>query len=238
MWFSCGAASAVASKLAVDKYGHDLVRVVYCNTLPNEHPDNSRFMSDVEGWIEQPVTIIDSLKYKTIEEVFDGERYMSGIAGARCTVELKRKPRVEFQEYGDLHIFGLTADEKPRIQRFKDNNPNLLLEWNLLEAGVTKENCYSRLQDASIPLPTMYSLGFKNNNCLGCVKSSSPAYWDKIRVTFPEVFKRRCEQSRELGVRLLKYHGKRIFLDELPPRNTDNTPEQDIECGPICLTER
>jgi len=38
-----------------------------------------------------------------------------------------------------------------------------------------------------------------------------------IRRDFPEVFQRRCEQSRELNVRLTRLHGERIFLDELPP---------------------
>jgi hypothetical protein len=39
VWFSCGAASACAAKLAVDKYGHENTHVVYCNTLITEHPD-------------------------------------------------------------------------------------------------------------------------------------------------------------------------------------------------------
>jgi len=29
-----------------------------------------------------------------------------------------------------------------------------------------------------------------------------------------------------------------MFLDELPELVTDKTPEEDIECGPICLIER
>lgn len=33
VWFSCGAASAVAAKLAVDKYRNDSVEVLYCDTL-------------------------------------------------------------------------------------------------------------------------------------------------------------------------------------------------------------
>jgi PP-loop superfamily ATP-utilizing enzyme len=37
VWFSCGAASAVAAKLAVEKYG-DQCEVLYCDTLAYEHP--------------------------------------------------------------------------------------------------------------------------------------------------------------------------------------------------------
>ena len=46
VWFSCGAASAIAAKVAVEKYG-DSVEVVYCDTLSSEHPDNARFYREV-----------------------------------------------------------------------------------------------------------------------------------------------------------------------------------------------
>jgi hypothetical protein len=150
----------------------------------------------------------------------------------------KKIPRYEYQEYGDLHIFGLTADEEKRITRFVANNPDLLLEWNLQQAGVTKEHCYQIIKDAGIALPVMYSLGFKNNNCIGCVKATSAKYWDLVRKHFPAIFWKRARQSRELNVRLVRYHGVRMFLDELPDPITDKTPEEDIECGPICLVER
>ena len=238
VWFSCGAASACAAKLAVDKYGHENTHVVYCNTLVSEHPDNQRFLDDVQKWIQHPVEIISSEKYASVDEVFEHTRYMSGIKGARCTVEMKKIPRFEYQEYGDLHIFGLTADEQRRITRFVENNPDLKLEWNLKDAGITKEMCYSLIKEAGIDLPAMYSLGFKNNNCIGCVKATSAKYWDMVRRYFPEVFLRRAKQSRDIGVRLVRYHGVRMFLDELPDPITDKTPEEDIECGPICLIEK
>lgn len=235
-WFSCGAASAVAAKLTVDKYGHKDVHVVYCNTLATEHPDNKRFLDDVQVWLDHPVEIISSKKYKDVDEVFEQRRYMSGIKGAVCTVEMKKIPRFDYQLPDDLHIFGLTADELGRIKRFINNNPELELEWNLRDAGITKDMCYQQLQLAGIKLPAMYALGFKNNNCIGCVKATSPKYWDLVRREFPETFWRRARQSRELGVKLVRYHGERVFLDELPLLITDHTPEEDIECGPICIT--
>ena len=45
VWFSCGAASAVAAKMSVEKYG-DRCEVVYCDTLKYEHSDNLRFLLD------------------------------------------------------------------------------------------------------------------------------------------------------------------------------------------------
>ena len=51
VWFSCGAASAIAAKLTLDKYGKDNnVRIVN-NPIKEEHEDNLRFLKDVEKWI-------------------------------------------------------------------------------------------------------------------------------------------------------------------------------------------
>ncbi len=236
VWFSCGAASACAAKLA----GPDAT-VVYCNTMESEHADNARFFDDVQRWIGIPITVIESQKYKNVDDVFEKTRYMAGIDGARCTTEMKKIPRFDFQLPDDLHIFGLCADEQKRIALFEANNPELRLSWTLRDAGVTKENCYQVLRDAGIALPAMYGLGFKNNNCIGCVKATSPKYWDKVRRYFPEVFATRCLQSRSLGVRLTRYHGERIFLDQLPnpvvykKRFKKESVEDDIECGPVCV---
>ena len=57
-----------------------------------------------------------------------------------------------------------------------------------------------------------------------------------VRRTRPEVFRQRAEQSRRLGVRLVRYRGVRIFLDELP-ENAVGRPLKTmkrIECGIIC----
>lgn len=235
VWFSCGAASACAAKLALAKYPE--ARIVYCNTLASEHPDNVRFFSQVEKWLGRHIEIITSKKFNTIDDVFEKERYMSGIAGAPCTRVMKKIPRLDYQLPNDLHIFGLTSDEQGRIRRFEANNPDLEVEWVLSETGLTKEACCDMIFAAGIALPVMYALGFNNNNCLGCVKATSPKYWERVRAHFPEVFKKRCEQSRAIGCRLVRLHGKRIFLDELPEIVTDRTAEEDIECGVFCVKE-
>lgn len=238
VWFSCGAASACAAALAVahcKEHGRE-VHVVYCDTLAEEHPDNMRFLQDVERWIGQPIEIIRSAKYASISDVFEQTRYMSGIKGARCTVEMKKIPRFAYQQPDDMHVFGLTADEGKRIANFEGNNPDLNLYWVLREWGLTKADCYTMLENAGIELPVMYSLGFKNNNCIGCVKATSAKYWANVRRHFPIIFALRAEQSRRLKVRLVRYKGVRMFLDELPLNIEDLTPEEDIECGPICLT--
>lgn len=232
VWFSCGAASAVTAKLAMEKYGD--VEVVYCDLKKDEHPDNARFLADVERWIGKRVTIIRSEKFGGIEEVFDRAKYMSGIHGAPCTVEMKKIPRFNYQLPDDLHLFGYTSEERGRIARFEANNPELNLEWILRDNSITKAKCFDIVRRAGIELPEMYKRGFKNNNCIGCVKATSPAYWQKVREVSPETFVSRAEQSRRLGVRLCRLRGKRIFLDELPPDDYKQYELENISCGPEC----
>lgn len=233
VWYSDGAASAVAAKLAVEKYG-DHCEVVKCDTTRDEHPDNLRFRRDVERWIGRTVTLIRSEKYTGIDDVYERERYMAGIAGARCTTELKKLVRLAYQRDDDVHVFGYTADEWKRARDFETNNPELVCDWILVENFVRKADCHRMLHDAGIATPAMYGLGFEHNNCLGCVKATSPAYWNRIREHFPDTFARRARQSREIGARLVRLNGERIYLDELPPDAGAGEGDGDIECGPFC----
>jgi hypothetical protein len=235
VWFSCGEASAVAAHVALKKYPE--TQVVYCNTLSSEHPDNWRFLQDVERWLGFSITVIGSAKYESVDDVFERERYMAGIKGARCTTEMKKVPRNAFQRVDDLHIFGYTADEPKRMKDFQRNNPELRTEWILGDNLIRKVDCARILQAAGIERPAMYDLGFEHNNCIGCVKATSPAYWQRVARLFPDVFKRRCEQSREIGARLIRVKGERVFLDELQLDIPSNEPDGDIECGPYCLQD-
>lgn len=232
VWFSCGVASAVAAKLAQQVYGQ--VSIVYCDLLASEHPDNRRFLLDIEHWLGCPITKIRSDKYATIDEVFMDTRYMAGINGARCTVEMKKIPRFKFQHPDDIHVFGLTEDEPKRIRQMVSNNPELNFAWLLQGQGVTKEDCKRTIIEAGIRLPTRYAQGYANNNCIGCVKATSARYWNMTRRDDPDVFARRSQQSRELGVRLVRVRGVRVYLDELPSDYLPSEPLEDVSCGPEC----
>lgn len=236
-WFSCGAASAVATKNAITDYDatYEVVPVC-CDTRPSEHEDNYRFSKECELWFGRPIIYISSEKYSTVDEVFEKSTYMSGIKGAQCTVALKKKPRFKFARPDDTHVFGFTFDEQKRIREFSQRNPDLILKWVLANSGITKQDCYRIVQAAGIRLPAMYLLGFDNNNCPGCVKASSPWYWDMVRTHFPEIFKRRCEQSRRIGCRLVEIRSHvRIFLDELPPGPFKKwRKKEQLSCGPEC----
>lgn len=235
VWFSDGAASAVAAKLAVQEEAWRRVEVVKCDTTVSEHPDNARFRADVERWIGQRVTLLRSADYADIDDVFQRTRYMAGNDGARCTTELKKLVRQQYQRPGDVHVFGYTADESKRVRDFEANNPELRCSWPLVEQGIGKAECYQILLDADIALPAMYAAGFEHNNCLGCVKASSPGYWNRTRRLFPDVFARRAKQSREIGARLVRVAGERIFLDELDQNAGAGEGDGDMECGPFCV---
>ena len=233
VWFSYGAASAAAWLAALKLY--DNVIAVNCDTSANEHPDNARFKAEMEALTGKKVITIRSKKYETIEQVSDDTKYMAGINGARCTVELKKIPRFDFQKPDDIHIFGYPSDEAERYERFKTNNPDILTANPLIDLGLTKNDCLAIIKFNRIDLPIMYNLGYKNNNCIGCYKATSAAYWNKIRVEFPLVFDTRCKDSRKLGVRLTRYKGKRIFLDELPADYMlGREITENLSCGPQC----
>lgn len=230
-WFSCGAPSLVAAKLAKEKYGK--VEVLYCDTLKYEHPDNKRFIKDAETWLGQKIKMLRSKKYKDIYDVFYQTGWLIGNKGARCTTELKKKLRMEYQEWDDVHVFGLAADEAPRITKFIANNHDLKCDWILADRNLSRRECLWMVKDAGIELPAMYQLGYKNNNCIGCVKGGA-GYWNKIRDDFPKVFAKMAKTERDLDVSILKRNGERLFLDELPKGMGDYPNEPDISCGVQC----
>ena len=239
VWFSCGAASAVAAKKTVEKYGETHNIFIVNNPVKEEHPDNRRFLDDVGKWIGLPIISATNPVFNTTSavEVWERRKYMAGIRGAPCTVILKKEARYAFESTHkiDFHVLGFTADEKDRHDRFvKFERENVIPV--LIDAGLTKGHCFQILEDAGIRLPEIYSLGFPNANCIGCVKATSPTYWNHVRKTFPEVFKERAEQSFRLGARLVRYKGERIFLNELPA-NAKGAKMKSYECGIFCDTK-
>lgn len=231
VWFSCGAASAVAGKLAIEKYGDDVVFA--CCVIPNEHPDNERFIQDCEKWYGKPIIRLKSDKYKDAWEIWEKTKLFKIKDFAHCTLELKKKVRQKFQKISDIQVFGFTSDEKHRVERFMKANPEVDLYVPLIENNKTKLNCFFILRNAGIKLPEMYKLGYNNNNCIGCVKGGA-GYWNKIRKDFPEVFDRMAKLERSINRNIVKYKNKYVFLDELPPDYGRYESELEYQCGFFC----
>lgn len=235
VWFSCGAASAVAAKLTL-KDVPDAV-IAYCETGA-EHSDNERFLADCQQWFGKAVTRLKSAEYEDTWDVWTKRKYLAGINGAPCTVELKVGPRLIWQQPTDIHVFGYTADkaDAKRAVLLRENYPELQLRTPLIDNHLTKENCLALLSSAGIAVPTMYGLGFHNNNCIPCVKATSPAYWALVRKQFPEQFERMAVLSRSLNVRLCRIKNERRFIDEIPldhPTTNPISPACDFLCSQI-----
>jgi 3'-phosphoadenosine 5'-phosphosulfate sulfotransferase (PAPS reductase)/FAD synthetase len=233
-WFSCGATSAVATKLTIERYAEDYpVVVAYCDT-GSEHPDNKRFLKDCENWFGCSITILNHEKYATIYDVFDDVHYLAGVYGARCSMELKKGVRRRFENLAtDLQIFGFDLGEVRRAERFQANNPEVTVEFPLIDAGLSKSDCVVILQQAKIDLPVMYKMGYSNNNCIGCVKGGA-GYWNKIRRDFPETFEKTAQYEEKYGAKLVMSKRKHITLRELDPQAGNYKSELPIQCGFFC----
>lgn len=231
VWFSCGAASACAAKLTLEQYPD--AEVLYCDTLKYEHPDNLRFLRDIENWIDKPVIFLRSEDYSDIFDVFKKTKWLVGNGMARCSIELKAKVRQAYARPDDTHVLGLCSDEAGRIAKFEIDNPELYLKWTLQEMGWSKQTCIAYLNQAGIELPAMYRLGYNNNNCIGCVKGGR-GYWNKIRQDFPKAFARMAAQERQMNVSIFPEY----FLDEMPRTAGNHKKELSIECSVVCSQAR
>lgn len=242
----------MAAKIAVKENPDTLV--VYCDTR-SEHPDNDRFLIDVQDWIDTDITVLRSDKYRDTWHVWESKKYLSGVQGAPCTLALKVALRHAFERPDDIHIYGFTSEEVARATRFEYNNPELNCYWPLIEHGIDKATCLSIIDSAGIEIPELYKLGYPNNNCVPCCKAASLAYWNKIKIDFPEQFNRMAKLERAIGAIDPKtgkpkgaainkrYKGKkriRVFLDELTPDMGRGLKLPDISCGLLCqkITEQ
>lgn len=238
VWFSNGAASAVAAHETIRRYGAMCdVRVVN-NPVVEEDEDNLRFGRDVETWLGQPIVAHFNPKFPhgSAVDTWEQRGAMVFPHGAPCTVHLKKEARQDYerQHRVDWHVLGFTADEVDRHDRFILTERSNVLPV-LIEAEMTKDDCAALLLLHGLALPRVYAEGYQNANCIGCVKATSPTYWNLVRRTRPAVFQARAEQSRRLGVRLVRYKGERIFLDELPEDAVGRPLKtMTIECGIFC----
>jgi 3'-phosphoadenosine 5'-phosphosulfate sulfotransferase (PAPS reductase)/FAD synthetase len=236
VWFSCGAASAVAAKKTIEIYGKNNLVTIVNNPIDEEDKDNLRFLKDCENWLGQKIVIAKNDKAGTTSavEIWNRKKYMSGIKGAPCTTILKKGARLLYETNNkvDFHVLGFTADEQQRAKRFKTFERANTLPV-LIDLNITKKDCFQILQSAGIKLPEIYYKGFPNANCIGCVKATSASYWNLVRREYPEIFTERLAQSERLKVKLVRHKGKRIFLSELD-EEAKGRKIKAPECGIFC----
>jgi hypothetical protein len=231
--FSRGAASAVAWKIAVERFG-DQVEAIYRDLSGDEHVDGNRFQSDVERWVGQKATMLRHADFRSVEDCWRHHKFIISHGWTRCSAEMKRELGEAYQRPNDRHVFGYTIEEfnEGRPQLLERNNPDMDFLWLLIMGRITKEDCYHILTASWIELPEMYKLGYSHNNCIGCCRGGK-GYWNKVRVDFPDVFSSRAKVQREIGIGFKSGDGY-FFLDELKPGEGNMGDEPKIECGIFC----
>lgn len=241
--FSCGAASAVATKLVLAEYGLTRDVQIINAYIEQEHPDNRRFLADCETWFGRSITVLRDTKYNaSTVEIFRRRRYMAGRNGAPCTKYLKRELMDSYGKPNDVWVLGYTAEEQNRLDAFLDANGDRRVLTPLIDRGLGKSDCLAMVQRAGIELPMMYRMGYQNANCIGCVKGGE-GYWNKIRRDFPEQFEELALVQELIGPSAYLFRdrktGVRYSLRDLPPNKGRYQDEPNIECGVLCeLAER
>ena len=235
VWFSCGAASAVAAKLCLAQYSGEYEIAIARCVVANEHPDNDRFAADCEQWLGQEILSLKSEKYADCWEVWERRKFLVSPQGAPCTEAMKKSVRRSFEcaWWPDLQAYGYTVEERERASRFCAHNPDVELVTPLIDGMLTKSDCLSMIERAGIDLPAMYRLGFNNNNCVGCVKGGK-GYWNRIRRVFPDVFERMAQLERSLGATIFRTDDAPLYLDELPA-DAGRHVEPEIDCSLFCF---
>lgn len=225
-WFSTGVSSFCACYLA-----KDVDEIIYTH-VADQHPDSLRFLHDCEKLLGRKITILQSDKYKDVNDVIRRTRYVNGPMGASCTTHLKKNVRKQWEkEHPGFHIYvwGFDANETKRANRLVEAMSDYDHEFPLIDLGMTKEDCHGLASKLGLKRPVMYDLSYPNNNCVGCSKGGK-GYWNKIRVDFPEVFAERAKVEREIGHSCIKG----CFLDELKPDEGRNQVEILEDCGIAC----
>ena len=146
---------------------------------------------------------------------------------------LKKNVRKAYERDSDIQIFGYTAEEESRADRFIDSNNSVNVDFILLEKNITKNQCLEFVKDMGIEIPTMYKLGYSNNNCIGCVKGGM-GYWNKIRVDFPNAFSKMALLERELGHSINKDKNGPVYLDVLASDRGNVQKDKPGDCGFTC----
>lgn len=236
--FSCGAASACATKSALVKYG-PAVHVINA-FVADEDADNRRFLADCEKWFGVSIVVLRDEKYgASAANVWRKRRFIVNRNGAPCSKALKRNVLNAYHRPGDLIVLGYTFDSRDvdRYNRFIDANPETKVWAPLIEYEMTKQHCFALVKKAGLELPRMYRLGYHNANCPKCPKGGM-GYWNKLRVDFPENFEEMAQIQDELGPGSYFFRdrktGTRISLRMLDPNAGRFTDEQPFECGAVC----
>ena len=220
--------SAIAGYLLRD----EIDEFIYIH-IDDQHPDTLRFNADCEKVLGKPILTLQS-RFKSVEEIVRYKKYIGGPGGYPCTSALKIKVRQawekENKDFQFRYVWGFDANELARAHKMEVDYHKHEHAFPLMDKYLVKEDVHGLLKRLGIQRPAMYDLGFKNNNCLGCLKGGI-GYWNKIRIYFPEVFASRAKLEHIIGASCING----VYLDELDPERGNYPEEVEQECGMMCV---
>ena len=235
--FSCGAASAVATKITLARHGHEKTKIVNA-FVKEEHEDNRRFLADCEKWFDHEIVVVKNEKYGgSAREVWRRERYIKGPNGASCSIRLKRDPISRWMrsigwdyEAGDRMVIGFVTDERnqDRIERAREAG------WLLpcVDMNLSHKDCKGMVLRAGIALPKRYDQGFHNANCLACCKGGE-RYFRRERRINPSDVEEVVQIQKEIGTNAYFFRDKKTGLRYTPEDIPDDGPVDEAD-APDC----
>lgn len=230
-WISAGVSSFVAGYL----YRDHVDKFLYIS-IQDQHPDSDRFIADCSRAMNRDIEYIYPY-YKNVEQVALANSCLNTPNGAPCTKYLKKRTRKKWEyqhrDFDITYVWGFDVDEKDRAERVVEGMPEFEHVFPLIDHGLSKSDAHGVCAALGIKRPILYDMGYKNNNCLGCLKGGK-GYFNKIRKDFPEVFKERAELERKIGRSIIRDKNGMCFLDELDPDAGRMSDEVDIECSIAC----
>lgn len=199
VFFSGGAASWAAGKLASEKYGSENTTLLFTDTLI-EDADLYRFLDEAADNIgSRLVKIADG---RTPWQVFRKEKIIGNSRIDPCSKILKRQIserwiKANFEPADTALVFGIDWTEKHRFDDGEGHgvkNRYNRLGWPYVEALFTlsplmaKWDVMAWLKQEGIRRPRLYDLGFAHNNCGGACVKAGKGHWAHLLRTLPAVY--------------------------------------------------
>ncbi|MGB1816914.1 MAG: hypothetical protein ACPHJ3_16265 [Rubripirellula sp.] len=198
---SGGAASSVAWKRCLDKYGHDRVRPVFADTK-TEHTDLYRFLDDCERAFDQKIErLCDG---RDIWDVFDAHGIMRiPKAGNACkaSIELKQKPLDKWFKSSDCDAIavGIEFLEPERIAAFTNRLSGTVL-FPLCDRPLLSEcEIVEEVRKWGIDPPQLYKDDYTHNNCGGFCILAGLGQWAANRKRDPDGFAYHADRERRFN---------------------------------------
>jgi len=196
--YSGGVDSAVAAWLVTQKVPKEDIVLLFHDVPGGHHEDMYRFNDDFSSFLGIPITEVT--RNETIWEAITRHHSMPSLWIQFCNYEFKIEPAEKF--YATLtepYVLynGYAYEEQHRAEKQKQKATREI-KYPLIEAGITSKQAKKIVQGWGLKLPQPYEW-FEHNNCIPCWKSTSPGYWLKVAVYYPDRFLKAMEMEKITG---------------------------------------